>query len=195
MSKEIYYHTGLSKTGSTFLQAQVFPRLQGIYYLPTNRYRKALRLIPHLKQNKVLVSREFDQQFQMEIVKFSKKYPNAKPIIVFREPGSWAVSNYKRFVKNGHPINFSQFIDIENDEGLFKKKDFEYSRYIQLLEENFKSKPLILMYENLKKDPEKFLNKLTDFMGIELDLSHINLSPKHVSYPLKSLQLVRAVSP
>ncbi|MXV37475.1 hypothetical protein GO491_02100 [Flavobacteriaceae bacterium Ap0902] len=194
MSKEIYYHTGLSKTGSTFLQNRFFPKVRDAYYLPTRKYRNALNIIPKIDRQKIIVAREFDQQFQEQIIKFSSQYPHAKPIVVFREPGSWALSNYKRFVKNGHPITFKQFIDIEKDQGIFKIKDFRYSRYITLLENNFNEKPLVLLYEDLKSNPEKFLKSLTDYMGSPLDLTQINLLPKHVSYDEKSLKLVRKLS-
>lgn len=194
MSQKIFFHVGLSKTGSTFLQQQIFPKLKGIHYVPTVKYRKSLDLIPKITTDKILVSREFDQQFEQEIKKFSAQYPDAYPIIVFREPSSWAVSNYKRFVKNGHPISFTEFIDIQKDEGLFKIQDFEYSRYLELLEKHFTQKPLVLLYEDLRQNPQEFIQKIADYLDIEIDLKQLNLNPNHVSYSEKSLKLVRKLS-
>lgn len=194
MSQKIFFHVGLSKTGSTFLQQQIFPKLKGIHYVPTVKYRKALDLIPKITTDKVLVSREFDQQFEQEIKKFSTEYPDAYPIIVFREPGSWAVSNYKRFVKNGHPISFTEFIDIQKDEGLFKIQDFTYSRYLELLDKHFAQKPLVLLYEDLRQNPQEFIQRIADYLDIGIDLKQLNLNPNHVSYSEKSLKLVRKLS-
>lgn len=194
MSQKIFFHVGLSKTGSTFLQHQVFPKLNGIYYLPTLKYRHALKLLPKIADEKVLVSREFDQQFEQEVKKFSAQYPQAYPIIVLREHSSWAVSNYKRFVKNGHSISFKEFIDIERDQGLFKNRDFDYERYIDLLEQYFTQKPLVLFYEDLQQEPIKFANNILDYTGADLKYSDVNWNPRHVSYDIDSLKLVRKLS-
>ena len=40
MVKVIYFHVGISKTGSTFLQQRVFPFLKNIHYIPTRKYFK-----------------------------------------------------------------------------------------------------------------------------------------------------------
>ena len=194
MPQKIFFHLGLSKTGSTFLQQQIFPKLPSIHYIPTVKYRKALDIIPKISDNKILVSREFDQQFEQEIKKFSAQYPDAFPIVVFREPSSWAVSNYKRFVKNGHPISFTEFIDIQKDDGLFKIQDFTYSRYLELLDEYFTQKPLVLLYEDLRQNPQDFINKIADYLVIDIDAKKFNLHPNHVSYSEKSLKLVRKLS-
>lgn len=194
MSQKIFFHVGLSKTGSTFLQHQVFPKIKNIHYLPTKKYRHSLDLIPKMKDERILISREFDQQFEQEIKKFSQQYPNAFPIIVFREHSSWAVSNYKRFVKNGHPITLKEFIDIEKDNGLFKLKDFHYQRYLDLLNQHFKSPTLVLFYEDLKNQPKEFVQQILDFTETSLDFDHVNWNPKHVSYDENSLKLVRELS-
>lgn len=194
MNQEIFFHVGLSKTGSTFLQHQVFPQLKGLHYVPTVKYHKLHATMSKITADKVLVSREFDQQFEQEIIRFSQQYPLARPIIVFREHSSWAVSNYKRFVKNGHAISFHQFIDVISDRGLFKLQDFDYVRYISLLEEYFVNEPLILFYEDLKENPKIFIQEIIDFTSSQADLSQINLNPKHVSYSENSLKLVKKMS-
>lgn len=194
MAQKIFFHVGLSKTGSTFLQHQVFPKIQGLEYLPTRKYRHALSLIPQMQAEKILVSREFDQQFEQEIIKFSKQYPHAYPIIVLREHSSWAVSNYKRFVKNGHSISLSEFIDIEEDKGLFKLKDFDYQRYLDLLNQHFDSPTMVLFYEDLRSQPQVFVQKILDFTETDLDFQKVNWKPKHVSYDKNALKLVRKLS-
>ena len=194
MSQKIFFHVGLSKTGSTFLQHQVFPKLKGIYYLPTLKYRHALKLLPKIHDERVLVSREFDQQFEQEVKKFSAQYPQAYPIIVLREHSSWAVSNYKRFVKNGHPVSFTEFIDIHSDKGHFKLIDFDYQRYIALLKEHFTQEPLVLFFEDLKANPQEFTQEILDYTGASLDLEKVNWNPRHVSYDIDSLKLVRTLS-
>ena len=122
----IYFHVGTGKTGSTFLQTRIFPLLKEIYYIPTNRYHKIFQEIEKSSSTKILISREFDQQLEREVKRFSKKYPNTTPIIVFRRHDSYIASQYRRFVKNGFTGNFQTFFDLQNNEGYFKKCDLNY---------------------------------------------------------------------
>lgn len=192
--KQIFYHTGLSKTASTFLQKQVFPYLKDIEYIPTVKYRKVDKEIDKCKTHKILVSREFDQQFEKEVRKFAMKYPNAKPIIVLREHGSWITSQYKRFIKNGHYYNFSQFIDLKEDKGRFKKEDLSFQTKIDILEEVFHEKPLVLLFDELKENPKKYIEKLLEFMNAKVDWKKIDLKPNHQAYNEHSLKFVRRIS-
>ena len=104
MKKVIYFHVGISKTGSTFLQKRVFPFLKNIHYIPTRKYFKINEEISSIKQESVLVSREFDRQFEREIELFAKNHQNVVPIIVFRRHDQYLASQYRRFVKNGFKL-------------------------------------------------------------------------------------------
>ncbi len=192
--KQIYFHTGLSKTGSTFLQNRIFPQLNGIQYIPTVKYRNVDKFIENSKSDKIIVSREFDQQFEMEVKKFASKYPNAHPIVVFREHGNWIKSQYKRFVKNGHAYDFKDFINLKNDQGRFKIQDLNFENKIKILNHYFENKPLVLLYEELKTNPEHYVQRVLDFTNTTLDWNSIDLSPEHVSYSDHSLKLVRKAS-
>ena len=120
LDKNIYFHVGISKTGSTFLQKRVFPRLSKITYIPTNKYHRVFEEIKNCSSTKVLISREFDRQFEREVTLFSIKHRDATPIIVFRKHEDYLVSQYKRFVKNGFKGEIEDFFDLKNDNGFFK---------------------------------------------------------------------------
>ncbi|RLD17565.1 MAG: hypothetical protein DRI36_03430, partial [Caldiserica bacterium] len=100
--KEVYFHVGLGKTGSKYLQFVFFPKLKGIYYIHFSKYKKSKEIIKRKNFKKFLVSREFDRQFEDEINWFSKDFPDAKPIMVLRRHDSWILSQFKRFIKNGY---------------------------------------------------------------------------------------------
>ena len=118
--KIIYFHVGISKTGSTFLQNRVFPKLSKITYIPTNKYHRVFDEIKNCDSNTILVSREFDRQFEREVTLFSSRFPKATPIIVLRKHEEYLASQYKRFVKNGFRGEVEDFFDLENDKGFFK---------------------------------------------------------------------------
>ncbi len=192
--KLIYFHVGTGKTGTKFLQYEVFPKLGNICYVQRTKYRKWNRIIPRLPCHRILASNEFDQQMERECRKLAANFPDSIPIIVFRQHGSYIASQYRRFVKNGHRFAFREFFDLENDAGYFKKSDLDYTRQIVLLKEIFRKEPLVFLYEDMKADPVKFVEKLAETIGASVKLSKINFNPRHRSYNEKQLKAVQFIS-
>lgn len=188
--KIIYFHVGTSKTGTTFLQHRIFPKFKDIYYVHSTRYRKVEKIINGSNYEKYLVSREFDQQLEYEVKLFSSEFKEAIPIIIFRKHDQYIASQYRRFVKNGFKGTFFDFFDLENDKGYFKKQDLDYLRHIQILEENFMQKPIVLFYEDLKNDSITFIEKLTKLLDVSINYQNINLKKKHTSYSEKQLKAI-----
>ena len=190
-SSEIYFHVGTGKTGSTFLQARIFPLLNGIYYIPTNRYHKIFQEIEKSSSTKILISREFDQQLEREVKCFSKKYPNTTPIIVFRRHDSYIASQYRRFVKNGFTGNFQAFFDLQKNEGYFKQSDLDYKSQVALLKKKFTKELIVFDYKDFKENAQNFTLKWTEIMSCSLDNKKVNWSRKHVSYSEHQLKVIK----
>ncbi len=188
LSKEIFFHVGTGKTGSTFLQQRVFPKFKGIYYIHSTRYRHSKKIIRQTNHKRYFLSREFDQQMEKEVKWFASDFRNTTAIIVLRRHDSYIASQYRRFVKNGFTGKFTDFFDLENDNGYFKKRDLDYCGYIKLLEQQFTNKPIVLFYEDMRDDPEKFIAELAKRIDVEVELSKINFSKKHASYSEKQLK-------
>lgn len=186
--KKIFTHVGLGKTGTTFLQYRVFPMFVGLYYIQRTRYRKVTQIINSTNYSKYLVSNEFDQQLEHEVKKFSVSFPDATPIIVFRRHDSYIASQYRRFVKNGFRGTFTDFFDMENDNGYFKKQDLDYFRQIKILEDHFKNSPIVLFYDDFCYDAKKFVMDLAKKMEVTIDLQKVNFNRKHTSYSEKQLK-------
>ena len=190
-SSEIYFHVGTGKTGSTFLQARIFPLLNGIYYIPTNRYHKIFQEIEKSSSTKILISREFDQQLEREVKRFSEKYPNTTPIIIFRRHDSYIASQYRRFVKNGFTGNFQAFFDLQKNEGYFKKSDLDYKSQVALLKKKFTKELIVFDYKDFKENAQNFTLKWTEIMSCSLDNKKVNWSRKHVSYSEHQLKVIK----
>ena len=193
-SKQVYFHVGLGKTGTTYLQYELFPKLQGIYYIQRTRYQNAIDIIAKTSYPSYLVSREFDQQLPDEVARFSKHYPDAKVIIVFRRHDSWIASQYRRFAKNGIHVDFNTFFDIDNDKGQWKQADLNYMAKLKIIEAHFTQRPLVLFQEDLKVDPYGFFDKIAAYTGTTYDKSAISIDAVHTSYSDKQLQAVRKLS-
>ncbi len=188
LQKSIYFHVGTGKTGTTYLQYRVFPKLKAIYYIQRTRYKKSKSILRHTNHKKYLLSREFDQQMEKEVKWFAADFPNTTAIIVFRRHADYIASQYRRFVKNGFMGSFIDFFDLENDNGYFKKKDLDYFSQIQLLEKSFTRKPIVLFYEDMREDPIMFIQNLVQRMEVSIDINALNLSRKHSSYSEKQLK-------
>lgn len=191
--KEIYFHVGLGKTGTKYLQFDVFPKFKGIYYIHTTKYRKSKKIIKKKKEKKFLVSREFDRQLEREVRWFAKDFPDTRTIIVLRRHDEWILSQYKRFVKNGYTIPFDEFFNFKNT-GIFKIEHLYFYRNLEILEEVFKSKPLVLFYDELRENPFKFLDKIAKFTGASYDKNKIPLKRTHASYSEKQLKVIYKVA-
>lgn len=191
MNKEIYFHVGLGKTGSTFLQYNVFPEFSGVYYIQRTRYKQAIEIIKNSNHKKYFVSNEFDQQLEKEVLRFSAAFPNTTPIIVFRRHDEWIASQYRRFIKNGHTFPFNEFFNLKDDTGYFKIKDLLFFDMINLLERHFTKPPLVLFYEDMKKQPQEFIKKIAGVMSASYNIDKINLKPKHTSYNTKQLKAIK----
>jgi hypothetical protein len=193
-TKNIYFHVGTGKTGTTFLQYRVFPKLKGIHYIQRTRYPNAVNIIKESDHSSYLVSREFDQQLENEVKAFSNHFPDTVPIIVFRRHDSYIASQYRRFVKNGFAGSFSDFFNLEKDNGRFRKQDLEYVRQIKILEEHFEQKPIVLIYEDMQKDTLGFIKTLAERIGATIELNSVDTTRKHASYSEKQLKAMRWLS-
>jgi len=194
MDKIIYFHVGISKTGSTFLQQRVFPILKNIHYIPTRKYHKINEEISSIKKGNILVSREFDRQFEREVDLFAKGHKNAIPIIVFRRHDQYLASQYRRFVKNGFKHDVKRFFDIDNDLGFFKKIHFNFTHQVNHLKTTFNAEPLVFVYDDFKTNSSDFIQKLSSLIRAKVDLNEIDFSTKHGSYNEKQLKIIRSIS-
>ena len=194
MEKVIYFHVGISKTGSTFLQQRVFPSLKKIHYIPTRKYHKINEEISSIKKGNILVSREFDRQFEREVDLFAKDQKNVVPVIIFRRHDQYLASQYRRFIKNGFKHDVKRFFDMDDDLGFFKKIHFNFTHQVNYLKTAFDTEPLVFVYDDLKTSSVDFVQKLSSSMNAQVDLNQIDFSTKHGSYNEKQLKIIRFVS-
>ena len=191
---EIYFHVGLGKTASTYLQMDVFPKFNNIHYIPTNRYKHSKEIIAQGKHTRYLVSREFDRQLEDEVKDFSSQYPDAHPIIIFRRQDGWMASQYRRHIKNGHTYSFKGYFDVENNKGEWDRKEADFYSKLMVLEKYFTQKPLVLFYEELREDQHMVIDKIASFTKATYDKSTVKTSKTHSSYNEKQLKGIRQVA-
>ncbi len=191
---EIYFHAGMMRTASTFLQKTVFPQLTEILYISKKQYRKVHQIIADSDADKILVSFELNNSlFYNHLQRFASKYPDAGIILVLRRHDEWIASHYKRAVKNGFHEDFRKYFDIETDAGRWKHEDLLYYPKLKWVQQQFSKPPLILFHEELKEQPKTFLSKILQYTGAKSS-GNISFKPRHTSYTEKQLLFKRWVN-
>ena len=192
----IFWHCGMMRTGTTYLQSSVFPFFEGLEYIGKDQYANRLQIVAAKREKRFLVSYEVYQgdRGAEEIRNFARAWPEARPILVLRKQGDWLRSEYKRLLKNGVVRQFSEVWDPSNADAVYQPSDLCLADRIACLEKSFTSKPIILFYEDLRQDGLAFVQEMARITGAAFPEETVGLAPKHVSYSDRELRAFRAVT-
>ncbi|NND82332.1 MAG: hypothetical protein HKN50_07885 [Gammaproteobacteria bacterium] len=190
---QTYFHVGYARAASTFLQKTVFPALTGIQYIPRNRFRVREREKRRFRGDKILMSREAGQYIYQRCDDVLRIF-DSKIIISLRRHDRLAGSLYRLQAKNGHTIRFPHFLDVENDKGTQKIREFEYMELIRYLQDKTGEPPLVLIFEDYLSDPQFYMQTLCTFLDCGVDEAKLDHRPVHKSYSDKQLRLRRQLS-
>lgn len=161
----VYFHLGLPKTGSTYLQAKVFPKMPKIKYFRKYYYNKYRNLNPR-DGEKYFFTCEMDVTLFEEMDSIKRKFPdNAFIIVVFRKHFSWIISKYKNHIRKFGWIKFKKFFS-PGEEGLLDISRHFYSELADAFFEKFGDRVLLLNYDELKESPGSFVRKIYDFLDL-----------------------------
>jgi len=189
---QIFYHVGLGKAASTYLQNQIFPKLEGIRYIPRDRYRGYRGLIDRSRDQRYLISREAAYRLTQRLDEFAAFKADARIILVLRRHDGWIASHYRRYLKNGGSMNFERYADLDSPEPLvWGEGQMRFMPMIEAIEKRFNSSPLVLFHEELKTDPFTLIDKLCAFTGARYRRDQINLSAVHSSWSDNQLKIMR----
>lgn len=190
-NKHVFFHLGLPKAASTYLQRVVFPKLRGIQYFPKKHFKKYPELIEETDYDRYLFSDEMYSNLEKRVASIGAHYPNAGAIFVLRRHDQWLTSRYKYYLKKKGYLNFREYFNIHNNQGWLKKESLYFRKKLEAIENAFKKKPLILFHEELKEHPETFFHKLISYTGAELNFSDLANSKVKQSFNEKQLVFLR----
>lgn len=94
-------------------------------------------------------------------------YPNAKLIAILRNPIDRAYSQYRNAIKSGEISKTMRFEDYEKSEASVRAQGLysvQLARYFALFP---KEQILVLVYEDIKKDPIAFMKRIYQFLGVD----------------------------
>ncbi|MFP4664516.1 MAG: sulfotransferase [Bacteroidales bacterium] len=190
---DIYFHVGLPRTASTFLQRKVFPQFKGILFVKKHDFKKHDQIIANATKP-VLLSTEIDigkgRPNANKLFDFAEKYPEAKIILVLRRHDKWIASKYKYHIRKNGNLTFREFFNLKENNGFFRREHLEYRKIIELLESIFQQKPLVMFQEEFKTAPEKSLNYLAEFCKADFDYRSLKTSGVNTAFSEKQLRLL-----
>lgn len=196
MDNKLFIHLGMNRTGTTFLQTQVFPLLDKVNYVPLyleNRYTRNPFLINVKPDEKTLISNEnfsvflkytfIDQDHvyyapsRVILQRLKQVFPDASIIFCVREQESWLRSVYNNLVKNGYPYDYI----------FFRKyvRFFDQKVFVDLLKKLF-SNVLIYGFDEFKKNPQEIVEKICVFIGTNVP-SNIDYNVVNNSNSMKDI--------
>lgn len=166
-------HIGLHKTGTSFLQHQIFP------YLCRNGDRvewsrpsvdECLRDMDGLaglisqenlsgRINERAAAGASWQRFEDFVAAATRRKSQPKVVLVLRPHLDWLKSAYMDRLKRGCRLSFQEYAAHFSDE------DLSWCKRVSTLLDNFDD-VLVLNYEGLRGDPESFVDDLLTFLGM-----------------------------
>jgi hypothetical protein len=208
----VFLHIGIQRTGSTFLQEEIFEKLHDVNYFGFHNEQiikiltnieninliEARKIIyEHLYQDKInLISEENiygsmwgkDDNRIEKIDKIKNLFPQAKIIIGIRDKTDLLVSWYKKYIICGGVLRFPAFL-----EKIMPIEKLNYDPYIDYLIKLFgKENVYIYNFEYLKDDVHGFVDDLCDF--IEVDSPDFKNIKKNIGYSFWQLKLSRILN-
>jgi len=167
----VVIHTGLPRCGSTFLQKQIFPKLENVsvfgantipFDFKTKLSDRNLNMISDESLSGVSATlRPYDTGCNIA-KSLQKLYPNAKIIVVFRNKQKWIKSLYAQYIKLGGIEPYEKWHHcFENS-----NSNLDFDEYKTCLKDLF-SNVLCCEFEKLKQDSKGFVNEICDFIGVK----------------------------
>lgn len=96
-------------------------------------------------------------------------FPQAKAILVLRRQDGLARSMYRQYLKSGGTRSVRRFFGLGSGHApLFSLDRFLFARYVESIHESFPRGMLLLAFEEFVQDQAAFLQRLVEFVGIDL---------------------------
>jgi hypothetical protein len=163
MSERIIIHIGLPKTGTSYLQVDVFPNIPNLQVLRGWESFRDLIDIP--KDQRIMISDEYFSckmftegiysQLEDRIKRIKNVFNNPIVIVGFRKQQEFVLSYYKQYLHGGGDLDIHDVFNIQNS-GILKLEDLYYKNWLDTIEENFED-VFIYSNESLRKKFNAFI--------------------------------------
>lgn len=169
---------GAQKSGTSWVYACLYEHLQicapvkEIHFFSRARYEKGREWYEsHFKRcDSGKIKGEFSTSYlysKEAAARIHENYPQAKLIAIVRNPVDRAYSQYRNAIKAGEISKTTSFDAYQKSEvsvleqGLYAA---QLNRYLALFQ---KEQILVLVYEDIRRDPIAFMQRIYQFLGVD----------------------------
>lgn len=199
MDGELFIHVGLPKTATTFLQEEVYPRIENVAFLGKAKKLDFFQVYTEPRE-KFLISHEhllacpFERypngwlgEFRTRLGLLAQRFPDARIMISFREHEALLTSYYKEYIsKPGRPyLTLDEFFDVRGNTGLVRFEDLRYMDLIELIQSHFRQPVFAFLFEDVVHNLPVFLRDLGLYVrenvpaASEIKQSRVNPGVRH----------------
>ena len=176
--KKNVVHIGMHKTGTSYLQKEVFPLTTSHHFV---RGKSTLRAFYHPEvttkpiflSDEILSGHPFRestlQDFESKCLAVKFYYSDPVILVAFRNPEEYIPSLYKQYLQEGGTLEIEEFYN-ESEKGVLQKSDLNFIHRLEFLQANF-SKVISWDYLAFKRDFQSFIRRLSDLSGLEFGQS------------------------
>ena len=202
---KIYFHIGLHKTGTSFLQRKVFPNIKELEYYRIFNIGQPINcktLVSYERLSGNPISSPIDNRIEI-LESIKKNYPNAGIIVITRSI-DWLKSLYSTYINGGGILLYNEWYSK-----IFNEEYLNQSEYIDEIKKRFDN-VYSNSYENFKKDNKKIIDDICKFMDVEVPeydndivnkrlsdrrliiyraLNHLPIKPKHIRFIINRIKV------
>lgn len=171
---------------------------------PQQLNKRLLLETPAYEQQPVVLHSAVNYIFYPSLLKqIKEKQPNAKLILIIRNPVARAVSSYfyfRKMMRETHDIKTALIyqpkkdfeVTRDNNDFTYIEHGFYFEQIKKCLEYFSKEQLLVLDYDDLKNNPQQLLKNVFQFLNIDETFTP-NLAAKNVTGELKSKFLQQSI--
>lgn len=179
--RRTFLHVGLHKTGTTFLQKNVFRTLSGIHVVHSGAVLKQLAECP--RDSSLLVSDEslsgmpwgesrdraggWRRARELSLLNLAEFFPSAEILVCFRPHGDLIESLYRQYLHEGGTLRFEEFF---GENCLIQKQDLEFKPLLEMIEELFPNDPFVFSMDEIWSNPVALIRRMCVFLGVDIVL-------------------------
>ena len=189
---DITFHLGMSKSGSTFLQKNVFPLFTRINYAKKHDYQLHKLVPENPKTDNYLFSFELHKGLQKELDALSALHQDYKVVYILRKQEDWIKSKYNYYIrKHGH-LAFGDFVNVHDQEkSVLSLENLQLIDQVNAINKHSNEKALFIDFDDLNNKPDQAIKRIASFVNAEIDMHAINKKRVNKSFSPKQLILLR----
>lgn len=222
-SGPIVVHIGYHKTGSTWLQRELFPKVRNGRLVSRPVIRREL-LVPHpfrfdpqaARRNileaaggRAILSEEelsgnlhtagLHGAMSKEIAqRLARTFPDAHIVVFVRDQMDMVASSYKQYVEGGGTGSIRRFLrpaPSPHKTPNFSLEHLAYDGLIGLYDSLFGSEAVhVYPFEALRRERDAFVARFAADLALDLDPADLSFAPRNVGYRRWTLRIVRVLN-